>query len=220
MLVAAGAEERRRTTIGLAHRRYQAAACGPRDTARLLRNAYRERADRNGASYSPHRFTIAGFGLPPRSGPRRAKSGMGDCPRSRIRGRNSRSRFADRLRVCKPSGARAAAGHRICGAELSPGKRNPGRRGRADAPDTHGFQVRPESDRDFDAAQGSVRKTPWRLPGFRACDDRRTARARTAGGLCQRLSAHHPAARQTAPARCGRDPRMGLAVVWITSCSR
>jgi len=32
-------------------------------------------------------------------------------------------------------------------------------------------------------------------------------------GLCQRLSAHHPATGQAAPARRGRDPRMGLAVV-------
>ena len=39
------------------------------------------------------------------------------------------------------------------------------------------------------------------------------ARPGAAGGLCQRLSAHHPAAGQAAPARRRRHPRLGLAVV-------
>ena len=64
------------------------------------------------------------------------------------------------------------------------GARHPRRRGRSDAPHPHRIQIRPEGDRDLDAAQGSVRKTPRRLPGFRPCDDRGPARPRPAGGLC------------------------------------
>ena len=75
------------------------------------------------------------------------------------------------------------------------------------------FKYDPEGHRDLDAAQGSVRKAPRRLPGFCPCDDRGPARPRPAGGLCQRLSAHHPAAGQAAPAGRRRDPCLGLAVV-------
>ena len=98
-------------------------------------------------------------------------------------------------------------------ASFPPGRWRHCRRGRSDAPDPHRIQIRPESDRDLDAAWRSVRKTPRRLPGLRSCDDRRPARPRTAGRLCQRLSAHHPAAGQTAAAGRRCDPCMGLAVV-------
>ncbi len=56
-----------------------------------------------------------------RQAPNRAapKSGLGERPRRRIRGRQPRPGVADRLRLCEPFGAGAAAGHRLRGGELS-----------------------------------------------------------------------------------------------------
>ena len=62
-------------------------------------------------------------------------------------------------------------------ASFPPGARHPRRRRRPDAPDPHRFQIRPEGDRDLDAARRSVREAPRRLPGFRPCDDRRACAA-------------------------------------------
>jgi transglutaminase-like putative cysteine protease len=52
-----------------------------------------------------------------------------------------------------------------------------------------------------------------RLPGFCSCDDRGPARPRPAGGLCERLSAHDPAAGKAASPRRGRNACVGIAVV-------
>ena len=68
-------------------------------------------------------------------------------------------------------------------------------------------------DRGLDLAGRSFRAQARRLPGLRPCDDRRHARPRPAGGLCQRLHPHHPAAGQAAPRRRGRLARLGLGVV-------
>ena len=138
---------------------------------------------------------------------------MGERPRRRVRSHQSWSLVAGRLRLRQFAGAGAAAGHRLCRDKLSAGSRRSRRRGRPDASHSHRVQIRSEGDRDLDAAQGSVREAPRRLPGLCPCDDRGPARARAAGGLCQRLSAHHPAAGQTAPAGRGRHPRLGFGVV-------
>ena len=73
-----------------------------------------------------------------------------------------------------------------------------GRRRRFDAADPQRFQMRSEGHGDLDAAAGGVRKAPRRVPGFCPCDDRGPARAGPAGGLCQRLPAHHSAGRAAA----------------------
>ena len=161
----------------------------PRPAERTSRHDFfgiadREHLDRNPAPPSAHRFALAGFGVPPRAGPDRVKSGMGERARRGIRGHQPRPGFADRLRLCEPAGAGAGAGHRICVGELSPGRRNSRRRGRSDAPHPHRVQIRSEGDRDLDAAQGSVREAPRRLPGFCPCDDRGPARPWPAGRLC------------------------------------
>ena len=115
-------------------------------------------ADRNLASQPAHRFALAGVGFPPRARPRRAKSGMGERSRRRLRGHQPRPGIADRLRLCQSAGAGAAAGHGLCVAELSEGRRHPRRRGRPDAPDPHRIQIRPEGDRDLDAARRKCSK--------------------------------------------------------------
>ena len=97
-------------------------------------------------------------------------------------------------------------------ASFPAGRRHPFRRRRPDAPHPQRFQIRPEGHRDLDAAQGSVREAPRRLPGFCPCDDCGPARARPAGGLCQRLSAHHSAAGQ--PRLQGADATHAWVSVW------
>ena len=58
-----------------------------------------------------------------------------------------------------------------------------------------------------------VRAAPRRLPGLRAHHDFRAARHRPAGGLCERLPAHHAANRPDAIARRRRDACLGAGLV-------
>ena len=66
----------------------------------------------------------------------------------------------------------------------------------------------------FNAGGDSLRRPPRRLPGLCAHHYLRSAGARAAGSLCQRLPAHCRSGRAGEAGRRGRHPRMGPGLVW------
>ena len=126
------------------------------------------------------------------------------------------------------AGARCAAPFRrrqsACAARTARLPPMPARASRAPptrAGDRQGFRrahpprlpLRQEIDRGRDLAAPGLRAEARRLPGFLAPDDRRPARHRHSRRLCQRLPAHHPAARCRAPGGRRRHARLGARLV-------
>ena len=166
------------------------------------------------ASQPAHRFPFAGFGFPAGPGPRRAEPGMGERPRRGLRGHQPRSR---RRRSATSLRARWCR----CSGRSPPMRRRAFRRTAAVLAGAVDLMHRIRTEFKYDP-KATVISTPLKEVFEKrhgVCQDfahvmiAGPARPRTAGGLCQRLSAHHPAAGQAAPARRRRDPRLGLAVV-------
>ena len=144
---------------------------------------------------------------------RRADAAVGGRRRARRRDRLARRRFAGARRSFRAGSCRCSTpATDLCARELS-----------AAPPDLEAARdltPRIKADFVYDPKATEVSTPPIeafesaarRLPGFRPCHDRRPARPRPAGALCQRLYPHHSAAGQAAPA--GADATHAWVALW------